>query len=144
MARPSKFTAAKAETILAAILEGASQAEAARRAGVGRRTIQEWLAKGRAETSGPFWSFAFRFGRRSRMAHRRKLRTSWARYHARKAESWQRFRSSREGWWMERLGPRLFWRRRLEWALEHDRPDTARVAAHRLAEALQDSPPASP
>ncbi|HEU5116236.1 MAG TPA: helix-turn-helix domain-containing protein [Isosphaeraceae bacterium] len=133
MPRPSLYTAARAETILAAILEGASQAEAARRAGVGRRTLQDWLAQGRSDRTGALGPFALRLDLRAEEARRRRIRAYWARYQAARAESWQRFRAGRQDWWRTQLGDREFWRRRLVWGLAKGREFTIRQAREKLA-----------
>jgi hypothetical protein len=46
--RPTLYTVPRVLTIVAALFEGASRAEAARRAGVGASTFYGWLQLGRA------------------------------------------------------------------------------------------------
>src|SRR5262245_5944961 len=45
------------------------------------------------------------------------------------------FRARRERWWLERLGPAEFWRRRLAWAVARGRHGAAARAAAELVKA---------
>lgn len=55
--RPSKFTAETREKILTAIRNGNFPGPAARAAGIGRRTLCSWLARGKAEPKGEYGAF---------------------------------------------------------------------------------------
>ena len=118
MARPTKFNPERAGAALGLARAGEPRPRIAAGAGVGLRTLQEWLARGRAGES-PFaaWSDAFDEatidGRRPRREARYEREQVAARVR------WQRFKAAREAWWRERLGPANFWQRRVEWLAAH-------------------------
>ncbi len=138
MARPTKFDFDKWEQIIARMAVGDSREEAARAAGVCLRTLQGWLARGRAEREsgryGPLGDFARVFDRVAEFQRRIRVDLASERENARSAERWQRFKAARERWWFERLGPLQFWHQRLNWAIANDRP---RAEAEARAELLK-------
>jgi hypothetical protein len=54
MARPTKLTAEVRERIARAVRLGASYEHAAMAGGVSYRTLRNWMARGEAESRGPF------------------------------------------------------------------------------------------
>lgn len=111
--RPTKFDADRAAEALRAA--GSDSLEwVARGCKVGRRTLQSWLARGRAGEE-PFAGWARAFDARASRVREARMRAYWTRYYARSRMRWRRFRDSREAWWLARLGPEEFRRRRLAW-----------------------------
>jgi hypothetical protein len=117
MARPVKFDADTAR--LASLLkrDGFSNMIIARDCGISRRTLQGWLARGRAGAP-PSADFAREFDRAAETGRKRLWLIRFQRDMIRSRRSWRRFKAARELWWLERLGPERFWRRRLRWLAE--------------------------
>lgn len=114
MPRPSKLNAETMTAILDRIGAGASRVEAARAADLGARTLHEWISRGRAGER-PFDAFARAVDAETRRARGARCEANSERRKAAERERWQRFRASREAWYLARLGPAEFWRRRLVW-----------------------------
>jgi hypothetical protein len=120
MPRPTKFTPEIGEAILRHLAEGRSRRETVEALGIGRRTLQDWLRRGR-EGEPVFAEWAEEIERVVELARRRRSEESWERTEAESKRSWQRFKAARERWWLERLGPRAFWARRLAWLADRGR-----------------------
>jgi hypothetical protein len=58
MARPSKFTPEARVTILEALAKGSFREVAAKRAGIGSRTLKRWMKLGRMYPDGEYGKFA--------------------------------------------------------------------------------------
>jgi hypothetical protein len=114
MARPTKFNPQRARSALLLVKGGEPRQWVARGAGIGRRTLQEWLARGRAGEE-PFAAWSKEMDEATRAARRRQVQETYEREDARAKERWQRFRATREDWWLAQLGPAQFWRRRVAW-----------------------------
>jgi hypothetical protein len=101
------------------INEGMPIKQAARRTGVGVRTVYDWLARARCDDAPAElaeWARTF-----SRFVEWYREDTRRERYFRdRKAARlrWQRFKRARVDWWRDRLGESAFWKRRLEWLAE--------------------------
>src|SRR5262245_19383860 len=112
--RPTKFTAELGREILALTRQGVSRKVIAGQVGVGLRTLQAWLAKGRAGDP-PLRDWAEQVTKAWLRAHQEHIWSTIPKRRAEGRDRWLRFRASREAWWLERLGPVEFWRRRLNW-----------------------------
>jgi hypothetical protein len=122
MARPTKFNIARAVRIIERVRDGKRREDAAAAEGVGIRTLQDWLRRGRSG-EWPFSVFSRCFEDAAETARRRRLDESWRRYRAESKARWQRFKAARQGWWLERLGPERFWTRRLQWLWDKGHED---------------------
>src|SRR5689334_10921267 len=105
MARPTTYDEARGRAVLGRMMLGDSRRDAAKAAGVCLRTLQGWLARGRAEArrgdQGPLAGFARRFDRVAEARRRAAVEAWWGRHHARASERWRRFKAARERWWLE-------------------------------------------
>jgi hypothetical protein len=117
MARPSKFSPERGRVIVGAVASGADRKAAAEAAGVGLRTLAEWLARGRASdpATDDLAEWVELFEAAKRVARRRRARVRHERERAEAVERWQRFKAARERWWKDQLGECEFWRLRLVW-----------------------------
>ncbi|MEW4568520.1 hypothetical protein AB1L88_11705 [Tautonia sp. JC769] len=131
--RPTKFSAELGETIIDLLRQSVPRREIAARVGVGWRTLQEWLRRGRAGEEG-FSTWAERFDLVAGLIREQRIEESWQRQEAESKERWQRFKAARQRWWLERLGPCEYWRRRLGWLASRGRW----VAYHRTIERLRE------
>lgn len=120
MPRPTKFTPEISEAILRHLAEGRSRRATVEALGIGRRTLQDWLHRGRAGEP-TFAAWVERFDHAAEIRRRSRVRASWERYDAESKQRWQQFRAARQRWWLERLGPCEYWRRRLVWLAERGR-----------------------
>jgi hypothetical protein len=111
---------------------------AAMTAGVGLRTLAEWLAKGRAGDPA-LAGWVREIEAAERLADRRRLHARRDRELAAAKERWQRFKAGREQWWLEQLGEVEFWRRRVGWLVAEGRTRALGVAVARLAVAVERS-----
>lgn len=134
MARPSKFSPARAHSAVLLAKAGEPRQWIARGVGVGRRTLQEWIARGRAGEE-PFAAWVKEMEAADRFAHRLRMDRHWERYDAAAKERWKKFKASREGWWLARLGPERFWERRWAWLVSKGHHAAAAEALARYAEA---------
>jgi hypothetical protein len=114
MGRPNRFTYLVSEDLVWLVHGGLSLRAAAAEAGIGLRTVHDWLAAGRAGHPA-FAPWAARMAWALEKGRRRRLLLACLRDQARARASWQAFLAGRETWWLERLGPCEFYRRRLEW-----------------------------
>ena len=130
--RPTKFSPELGAEILRLLAAGRSRAEIAEAVGIGKRSLQDWLARGR-DGEPPFAAWADRFDATMEVVRRRRIRANWQRYDAASKERWQRFKAAREEWWKERLGPAEFWTRRLAWLASRGKW----AAYHRTIERLR-------
>lgn len=107
--RPSKFNAIVAAQAIWMAERGASRLKIAQELRIGQRTFDDWLADPRKA------DFAKRFRDAEARAWRSRcyLRSAIERRKAR--ASWAKFRDGQEGYWLKRLGPVEFWRRRVAW-----------------------------
>jgi hypothetical protein len=118
MARPSVYDADRGERALRSFAGGATRSQVAADAGVGLRTLHEWLARGRSgDPELRDWSR--RFDAIAELRRRARVAEYWRRYREESRERWRKFNASREAWWLRRLGPEEFWRRRLCWLASH-------------------------
>jgi hypothetical protein len=131
MARPTKFDAAKGRSAILLALGGEPQQWIARGVGVSHRTLQYWIARGR-DGDPAFAEWAGEFDEAAERGRRRKFDLNCQRRIAKDKERWQAFKASREAWWLERLGPLEFWRRRLRWLAEKGYDDAYGRAIARL------------
>jgi hypothetical protein len=115
--RPSLFTPERARAALA-LAGGDSLRWVAFAAGVSRRTLQAWLERGRRGDPA-YAAWAEEFDRRAERTRLARNRAWWNRYRAEARARYQRFRRERVQWWLDRLGPEEFWRRRLRWLAAH-------------------------
>lgn len=97
----------RAGAALGLALVGEPRHRIADRAGVGLRTLQEWLARGRAGEP-PFAAWAEAFEKATIEGRRPRREARYEREQAAARGRWQRFKAAREGWWRERLGPAAF------------------------------------
>jgi hypothetical protein len=115
--RPSRFTPEIGSGLIdLTINEGVPIKHAARRLGVGARTVYDWLERARDEGAAPelvAWAREFRQYLEWYRRDNRWERSIRDREAARLR--WQRFKASREEWWRRRLGESAFWTRRLNW-----------------------------
>ena len=116
--RPSRFSAALGEKVLGEIQAGVPLRDAAKMAGVGSRTLDRWLARGRAGDPA-LADWARRVDKRREDLRRARVAAAWRKDREEAPARWQRFKAARERWWMERLGPRRFWLMRLAWLSTH-------------------------
>jgi hypothetical protein len=133
MPRPTKFNPKRARSALLLVKAGEPRQWVARGAGIGRRTLQEWLARGRAGEE-PFAAWAKAIDEATRAARRRQIEATYERETARGKVRWQRFKASREGWWLRQLGPDEFWLRRLVWLAAHGKTEALGRTIHQLRE----------
>jgi hypothetical protein len=131
MARPTQFNAEQGWMIIQAIDEGRGRVEAARAAGIGLRTLAEWLAKGKAGDPA-FAEWVSEFKAAERFANRLRCNASWARERARSRERYQRFKAARVQWWLDQLGPCEFWSRRLDWLADRGMTEAYDATVARL------------
>ncbi|QDV34405.1 helix-turn-helix domain-containing protein [Tautonia plasticadhaerens] len=131
MPRPTKFTPEIGESVLRHLASGRSRRETVEALGIGRRTLQDWLRRGRAGEPG-LAAWAERVDRVATLMHRQRVRATWDRLEAESKERWMRFKRAREEYWMERLGPLEFWSRRLAWLAERGRWEAYRRTLERL------------
>ena len=111
--RPTKFNAERAERAITLAGQGARRDEIAKAVGVGMRTLANWLAVSQSETDS---LFSHKFRQAEEKAKRRRFRTKLARRTLQAQVRWQEFRHrDQRRYWMNRLGPVEFWRRRLAW-----------------------------
>jgi hypothetical protein len=122
MPRPSKFAPELARRAVALAAAGSSHRTIAREIGLGRRTLADWLARGRSGGE-PFAAFAVAFDQAGADAQRARAEARAARRKAEGKARWQAFKADRQCWWKARVGDPEFWSRRLEWLL--DRGKTA-------------------
>ena len=131
MPRPTKFSPEIGESILRHLGSGRSRRETVEALGIGRRTLQDWLRRGR-DGEPTFATWAERVDRVAELRRRKRVRASWARYEAESKERWKRFKRAREEWWKERLGPIEFWSRRLAWLASRGKWEAYRRTIERL------------
>ncbi|CAN5827695.1 hypothetical protein BH23PLA1_BH23PLA1_29530 [soil metagenome] len=114
MPRPTKFTPEIGESLIRLVSAGVPKTKIAPLAGVGLRTLHEWLERGRRGEPA-FQKWAARFDDETERMRRRRVN---ARFHVEQNEAkarWQRFKAERQRWWLERLGPEVYWTRRIAW-----------------------------
>jgi transposase len=114
MARPPKFRPDLAGATLVLARGGMSRERIARELGISRRTLQNWLARGRAQEE-PFAAWAGAFDEAVVAARRRRLQSGNQRQQSEAKARWQKFKAARSRWWLDRLGPEEFILRRLLW-----------------------------
>jgi hypothetical protein len=131
MARPTKFNPDRGQMIVEALRSGIGRRAAVGAAGVGLRTLAEWIAKGRAGNPA-FRPWVVLLDEAEGVARRRRVDAEWARYRVEGRERWQRFRASREAWYLEKLGPVRFWSRRLRWLADHGKERAYAATVARL------------
>lgn len=138
MARPTKFNAERGRIIIEAVAKGQARKAAAEAAGVGLRTLADWLARGRASdpATDDLAEWVLWFEAAERVASRRRRNARIERERIAAAERWQRFKAARERWWMEQLGPVEFWKRRVGWLAANEKERSLGPAVARLAIAL--------
>jgi hypothetical protein len=129
--RPTKFNPDRARR--AVVLARASERRIwiARAIGVSKRTLQEWIRRGRAGDP-VFADWAEAFDRATEWGRRRSLRLRYAAEADERRRSWQRFRMARQAWWYEKLGPNRFWLGRAVWLEVHGHHDAANRIIARL------------
>jgi hypothetical protein len=116
--RPTRFTPDLAIELICLVDDGMSRKAAAARVGIGERTLHDWQARGRrGDPTFQFWMSELEAA--AVRASRRRCREAWRRYDANAKQRWREFKHSRERWWLDRLGPEEFYRRRLNWLAEH-------------------------
>ena len=130
MARPIMLDAKLSYRIVDLIKYGATRAEIATWTGVSSRSLQYWLARGR-RGEAPFDRFAAEFDDAAEFARRIHFLVQYRREREASKLRWQAYKSSRERWWLDRLGPAAFWARRLLWCLAEGK---SRGAARARAE----------
>ncbi|QDV32355.1 helix-turn-helix domain-containing protein [Tautonia plasticadhaerens] len=131
MPRPTKFSPEVGEEFLRLLAGGRSRSEATDALGIGRRTLQDWLRRGR-EGEPTFAAWAERVDRVAALRRRGRIRASWDRYEAESKERWTRSKRAREEYWKERLGPLEFWSRRLAWLAARGKWEAYRRTIERL------------
>ena len=136
MPRPTKFNRERRRAIVRAIVAGDSREAAARAAGVAPRTLEGWLARGRAGEPG-FAAWARVFDAAEQVARERYVAERWAREDARAKERYQRFKAVREQWWLDRLGPVAFSAMRVAWLMAHGKTRSLGAAVARLRAAVE-------
>jgi len=115
--RPSRFAQNQAIKLVCLVDDGMTRKAAAARVGIGERTLHDWQARGRrGESAFQFWMTMLEAA--ADRARRRRCREAWKRYGAKAKERWKEFKQSRERWWLDRLGPEEFSKRRLNWLAE--------------------------
>lgn len=112
--RPTRFEPELGEMLVSMVAAGVPRAEMVERCGIGRRTLQEWLSRGRGGEPR-YAEWAERFTDAWRLVRRKRVREAWARERFRSKKRWQRFKAARQSWWRELLGDEVFWSRRLRW-----------------------------
>ncbi len=118
--RPTRFTEDLAVELVCLVDDGMTRKTAAARVGIGERTLHDWQARGRrGEPAFHFWMTMLEAA--VDRARRRRCREAWKRYDARAKERWREFKQSRERWWLDRLGPEEFYKRRLNWLAEREK-----------------------
>jgi len=134
MARPVKFDPALGGRLVVAIASGKSRLEASKDAGICIRTLQAWLARGKESQDGfATWAGEFCAAERECASKRR-----WVRYDRETEEAkarWKGFKEARSRWWLQRLGPVEFWRRRFEWLVSKECWKAASEARNELRNA---------
>lgn len=120
MARPSKFNLERGRVIVEALATGQSRPAAAKAAGIGFRTLGDWIARGRSGDPA-FGAWLRQLDAAETCSKQRRVEAWWDRYRVSSKERWQRFRASREAWWLEQLGPLEFWKRRVGWLVTTNR-----------------------
>ena len=115
--RPSRFTPEIGAALIdLTINEGLPIKHAARRLGVGVRTVYDWLERARDEGAAPeLVAWAREFRQYLEWYRRDKCRERYVQDCEAARLRWQRFKASREEWWRRRLGESAFWTRRLNW-----------------------------
>jgi hypothetical protein len=114
--RPSKFNAELGRELVRLALSGdhPNRVTIARAAGIGTRTLHEWLAAGRdGRETFAGWVETFEEAEAEARGIRRARRRE--RREERDKARWLAFRASRADWWLRKLGPARFWSRRLQW-----------------------------
>lgn len=101
--RRPKLTPEVCWAICEALSQGAPLRTAAAAAGIGKATLHRWLARGRAETEGPYRDFRDRVREVSMLVHVHAVAS------IRASKSWRA-----HAWFLERRYPRTWGRRRLE------------------------------
>jgi transposase len=114
--RPSAFCPEVGQALIDAINEGVPIKHAARRSGVGVRTVYDWLGRARrGEADAELVEWADRFTRLLDR-HREAKRQERSRRDREAAKArWRRFKAARVTWWRNKLGEDEFWRRRRLW-----------------------------
>ncbi len=75
-----RWSEARRQTVLAAIAEGCSRREAARRAGIDEGTLRRWLRRGEAAPEGGFFhEFHTAFRLAEELARQREAAEGWRR-----------------------------------------------------------------
>jgi hypothetical protein len=100
--------------IVRALLAGQGRRASAAAAGVGLRTLAEWLAKKRAGDRA-LAEWVRQVEAAEQVVNRRRWDARWDRETAAAKERWQRFKAYREAWYLDQFGSCEFWRRRLQW-----------------------------
>lgn len=89
---------------------------AARRLGLGVRTVYDWLQRARDEGAVPeLVKWADNFTQFLEWYREDERRVRYLREREAARRRWHEFKASRAEWWRRRLGESEFWRRRLLW-----------------------------
>jgi hypothetical protein len=125
--RPTRFTFELGVELLGGLDLDLSRRQIATRNGIGLRTLCEWIRRGRRGETLFAW-FAQCWDQQARLQHLRRRAAKTAASMQAERRRYRKFARSREAWWKERLGPREFWERRLQWLADrgmHDAYDRA-------------------
>jgi hypothetical protein len=132
MARPSKFNPERGQVIVKVLAECGGRDCAAMVAGIGLRTLTEWLVRGRAGDPA-FAEWARQAEEAEELARRRRAASRKARECAASRARYQRYKAARAPWWRDHLGEEEFWRRRLEWLRDRNMTRAFAATVARLA-----------
>jgi hypothetical protein len=118
--RPSGFRPEIGSALIdLTINEGLPIKHAARRLGMGVRTVYDWLERAQNEGADPdLVEWAGTCAQFLEWYRRDKRWERSVRDYKSAQVRWQRFKASREEWWRRRLGESAFWTRRLNWLAE--------------------------
>ena len=114
---------------------------AARRLGLGPRTVYDWLQRAQGEGAArELVKWAEDFTQFLAWYREDQRRERYLRDREAARLRWQQFKASREGWWLARLGPERFWTSRLLWLADRGRDRAlARTIARLRAEGYLDT-----
>jgi hypothetical protein len=129
--RPAPYDPAYADRVTHMLAAEFSRVEIAAGLGIGLRTLQDWLRRGRAGEP-PYAGFAAAFDIKAGEMRRIRCLIRAAKDREEGRERWRRFMAGREEWWYDHLGPGEFWRRRLDWLIARGYAAEALRTIHEL------------
>jgi hypothetical protein len=131
MGRPSKFDRERADRAITLAGRGWPSTRIAPAIGVARRSLITWIARGRSGEA-PYAAWLMRYEASADTARVRRAEAAAVRARRHLLE----FKWRKQEYWLNKLGPREYWRRRVAWLRAHNRFGPAFDVARRRLRAL--------